>query len=65
MPLLICAKNNIVDIYICHLWDVINCRIKEPRVNDSEVERGIEKKTERTEEAFKNTGRDIRKRGRM
>lgn len=40
-------------------------RIKEPRVNDIEVERGIEKNTERTEEAFNNTGRDIRKRGRM
>lgn len=40
-------------------------RIKKPRVNDSEVEREIEKKTERTEDAFKNIERDIRKRGRI
>lgn len=56
MFLLICVKNNIVDIYICYLWDVINCRIKELRVNDSEVERGIEKNMERIEEVFNNIG---------
>lgn len=40
-------------------------RIKKLRVNDSEVEREIEKKIERIEDVFKNIERDIRKRGRI